>query len=168
MTRLRARDAGLESGGPAPPGRPRGGGALAAWAVVLGALFPAYLFGAVLVVMGIGLVSEDGDHLLVTGWPAVPRLLVVLLFQAPLLLGMWLGVRAYRQRASRTRRVAIWLNGFGLLAGLFLSFLSPLEDAFMEGPTPGFSVRAFLIALVLAGLMTRAALRAATGRIGTG
>lgn len=168
MTRLRMAPDAWASGRSAPTGRPaRGGGALAAWAVVLGALFPVYLLGAVFVMMGIGLTNEGGD-LLVTGWAAVPRLLVVALLEVPLLLGMWLGVRASRRAASRTRRAAIWLNGVGLLAALFLTFLSTLEDAFMEGPTPGFSVRAFLIALVLASLITRAALRAATGRSGSG
>jgi hypothetical protein len=159
MTRLRAA-----SEAEVAPGEPgRGGTALAAWSVVLGALFPVYLLGAVFVMIGVGLTDESGE-LLVTGWPAVPRLLLVLLLVVPLLLGMWLGVLACRRGITRTRRVAIWLNGVGLFAALFFTFLAPLEDAFMEGPTPGFSVRASLIALVIAGLMLSAALRAAMAR----
>ena len=133
--------------------------------IVLGALFPAYILGAVFMMLGpLRLTNTYGD-LLITGWPAVPRLLVVLLFDVPLLVGMWLGVRACRRGARSAGGVGIWLNGVGLFLNLFLTFLTPLRDAFMEGTQPGVDWIALLVALAVVAPLVRAALR--SGRIQT-
>ena len=128
--------------------------------IFLGVLFPAYILGAVFTMMGpLGLTNTSGD-LLITGWPAVPRLLLLLLFDVPLLVGMWLGVRTCRRGARSAGRVGIWLSGVALLLRLFMMFLSPLLDAFEEGETPGFDWRAFLLALAVVAPLIRGALRA--------
>lgn len=142
---------------------PRAAGRTSAIAsIVLGALFPVYIAAAAISMWRpLGLTNEGGD-LLVAGWHAVPRLLLVLLFEVPLLVGIWLGIRACRRGSRSAGRVGIWLNGVGLVATLWATFLTPLVDAFETGPSPGFDWRTLLVASAVVAVLLRAALQAGT------
>ena len=102
--------------------------------IILGAMFPVYVVGAVFMGMGpLGL--RNMDEVLITGWAAAPRILVLLVFLVPLFVGMWFGVLACRRDAVSTGQAGIWINGGGLFFTVMATTTGAVLDAVWGGGT---------------------------------
>ena len=141
------------------PHRGLGGKSAATISVVLALLFPLYMVGAVFVGMGpLGL--RNMDEVLVTGWAAGPRILVLLLFDVPLLIGRWLGVKGSRGGAESTGRAGIWLNGVALFLTLLPTVIGPTIDAWVGAPV-WWNWIVMLAGVAIVAALLRSALHAA-------
>lgn len=141
------------------PHRGLSGKSAATMSIVLAVLFPAYVIGAIFMGMGpLGL--RNMDEVLVTGWAVVPGVLVLLLFDVPLLIGMWLGVKGSRGGAESAGHAGIWLNGIGLFFTLLPTALGPIIDAWVGAPA-WWNWIVILGGVAIVAALVRAALHAA-------